>query len=763
MGIRQSGPYHYKALVKPGIRIKFIGILMLAAMLPLLVAAGAVYVLGNKYYRESAGEIFQNRAQQMGNYLELSVTAHADALFGQLALGIFHERIEAMNEERRQLPQVEIREEIEQMERKWADLSEESPELRALLENDMAQTLKELQTISSPFVEIFVTDNVGRLVASTGKTTNYWHAFKPWWQIGMQKPFGETYIEGVNYDESSGVYSFDIIIPIRDWRDPAGLPVGVAKGVIDASPLFFDLAGTVGDGIDWKVVLEDGSVLFGPIPIERRVPERVREILPRFDNGWMLRTLREGEERRMIGFITLPWMSTLAVRNEEELEIPPRMTRDAVPMVDSLVRELGEEDLWDPAKWEPTQKIYVLLHADATEVLAPIRAHLLLITGTGALFVLGCFVVGYYLAQYHIIRPINLLQAAAREIASSAKLKRGPESPGALAEVSLSPATRKLLSGVLRFQSEDELGELAKDFSLMAQRVLSYHAHLEAEINTKVAEIQGDLVIAREFQEALMPNDYPRVPDNASPDSPSLKFNHIYKPASTVGGDFFNVIKLSDDRAGVFIADVMGHGSRSALVTAIVATLLHDLAPKSSDPAQFMAALNRHFHHLIQHSKQVIFVTAFYIVIDTREQVAQFASAGHPSPLLVQRHKGVVKPLIHAMQNDTALGLIEESTYACFSRPISEDDMFLLFTDGLFEAINPRGEEFGIQKLIDVVNRNLEFSAAELGRRILETVERYGGFAAQGDDICLVSVEVNPPSAVSETARSDSHRHRNQI
>ncbi len=115
------------------------------------------------------------------------------------------------------------------------------------------------------------------------------------------------------------------------------------------------------------------------------------------------------------------------------------------------------------------------------------------------------------------------------------------------------------------------------------------------------------------------------------------------------------------------------------------------------------------------------------------------------------------------MQNNTALGLLEDSTYACFSRSIAEDDMFLLFTDGLFEVLNPLGEEFGVQKLIDVVNHNLEFSASELGQRILDTVNRYSGFAAQNDDICLVTVEVNAPSSISKQHAGTHGKRDNQF
>lgn len=708
--------------MKAGIRVKFVGILILATVLPLALGVSAVYLLGNRYYRESAGRVFQNRAVQMASYLEISVNGHAEALHDWLALADFYHQIAPPGETGREMPDADLRTEIETLENRWEDLPESGREIQEFIRNEIALELRQFQEVSPSFAEIFVTDSIGRLVATTNKTTNYWHASEHWWQQGMEQEFDSFYVEGVNYDESAGIYSFDLIIPIRDWRNPDAPPVGVVKGVLSAAPLFQDLSvALAGEETEWLVVLEDGSLLFGPVPVEERISERATATLHEYDTGWMLRRLNQ-EAKRMAGFAKLPWESSLLVNTNGGLS-----------------------------------SIYVLVHESAAAVLAPVRMQLLLITGAGALLILICFLGGLYLAQYHIIRPIRLLQKAARDIAGSARMAH-PEAQKAIREAVLSPSTRKLLQGIARIRSEDELGDLARDFNLMAQRVLNYHAHLEAEIKTKLAEIQGDLVIAREFQEALMPRNYPIIPAVADQASLSLEFNHIYKPASTVGGDFFNVVKLSENKAGIFIADVMGHGSRSALVTAIVATLLHDLAPKSADPAEFMTVLNQHFHHLIQHSKQVIFVTAFYLVIDTRERQAQFASAGHPPPLLVQRKKSLVKPLIHPMQNDTALGLLEDSSYACFSRPVTESDMFLLFTDGLFEALNPKGEEFGVQKLMDVVNHNLEFSASELGRRILDTVNRYSGFAAQVDDICLVSVEINDPSTARQAVEVEHDR-----
>src|SRR5206468_11145716 len=126
-------------------------------------------------------------------------------------------------------------------------------------------------------------------------------------------------------------------------------------------------------------------------------------------------------------------------------------------------------------------------------------------------------------------------------------------------------------------------------------------------LSLKTGEIQRDLQIAREFQEALLPRSYPDVPAEGVHGALTLGFYHVYEPAASVCGDFFDVFKVSEGRAGVFIADVMGHGARSALVTAILRTLLQDLAEHGDDPARLLEEVNHHFFGILHGTGQFLF------------------------------------------------------------------------------------------------------------------------------------------------------------
>jgi serine phosphatase RsbU (regulator of sigma subunit) len=223
-----------------------------------------------------------------------------------------------------------------------------------------------------------------------------------------------------------------------------------------------------------------------------------------------------------------------------------------------------------------------------------------------------------------------------------------------------------------------------------------------------------------------------------------LTFHHIYRPTSSVGGDFFDVLKLSDHRAGIFIADVMGHGARSALVTAILRTLLQDLIERAGEPAAFLSLMNQHFCGIIDQSSQFLFVSAFYMVIDTERGLATFASAGHPPALLVNRESRQVNSLIPRLENNPALGLFTDSRYTSHTRFTKDGDLYLFFTDGVFEATNPAGEEFGQQRLRELVKLNLDKDIYAVTESIVEGVNRFRGDEPLADDICLVACEVKP-------------------
>jgi serine phosphatase RsbU (regulator of sigma subunit) len=696
-----------------GIRTKFIGVLIVSAVLPLCVGIIAVWILGSYHYRLERGTFFQSLAIHFAQNLNQVVDKHIEEMDDWLLLSDLYGRIRARNAALPRLTDADFAAHIQQIEVRWPTLDVTVPELREVLENDVARQLETFQLLHPLFAEILVTDIKGQLVAATGKTSDYWQADEEWWQRGIKVAYRHVYAEGVTFDESAKVYSIDIAIPILDRMHPDAPPVGVAKGILNISPLFSSVQPILSDRRPRRQLIDPKGYivfdLFHPevAPFSVRVNPDVIKRLALNRAGWTTEKL-DGTENRLIGFTSLKFTSPLMDRN--------------VPF--------------------NVSPLYVMIHDDVAVVLAPVRRQLRVLSVTGGLVVMAFTLVGLHIANRRIIAPIQHLRRAAQLVASSAKLGVSEARRPARTSVGISPASSVALEEVRQIHTSDEIQHLAQDFLTMAERVLRYHEQLEEELALKTAEIQRDLHLAREFQEALMPRSYPKIPPPNASDPFHLAFHHVYKPASTVGGDFFDVLKLSDHRAGILIADVMGHGARSALVTAILRTLLQDLAKQTDDPAKLLAMINQRFYSIIEHGGHFIFVSAFYMIIDTEKGVATYASAGHPPPLLVERTRRTVRPLIHRLENNPALGLLPDSHYTSFASFVAKDDTFLLYTDGIVEALNAEGDEFGRERLSQVLVRNIDVDVERLTQAVIDAVNEFTGSATLTDDICLVAVEV---------------------
>ncbi len=272
------------------------------------------------------------------------------------------------------------------------------------------------------------------------------------------------------------------------------------------------------------------------------------------------------------------------------------------------------------------------------------------------------------------------------------------------------------------------------------------HAQLEVaryarELQERNEELERDLSLAREIQQDLLPARYPSFPAGVPEELSALRFRHLYRPAGPVGGDFFQVLPVSSTEAGVFICDVMGHGVRAALVTAMLRTLLGELASSAGEPGALLTQLNRGLRAILAESRVVLFVSAFYGVLDVARAQLRFASAGHPWPQL--GNAGACGPLRpSSARRDPALGLAADVEYPTFQAPLSAGDRLLLFTDGLYEVEGPGGEIYGTERLRLALQERLALPAGPLFDGLLEELQRFGRGRPFADDLCLVCVDV---------------------
>ena len=276
--------------------------------------------------------------------------------------------------------------------------------------------------------------------------------------------------------------------------------------------------------------------------------------------------------------------------------------------------------------------------------------------------------------------------------------------------------------------------------------LLEAHVHQlqiqRREIADKNEQMETDLALAREMQLTLLPREFPAFPADAAAESSRLHFAHRYLPSTGVSGDLFHVLPLSDTKAGVFICDVMGHGVRSALITAMMRVLVQEACSHGDSPGALLARINRGLIEIIPAEKGVMFVTAAYAVFDTERGAVQYASAGHPAPVLVQR-KAHCTELLAPPRGDfnPALGIFPHVPFHDYERAMEQGDALLFLTDGLFEVEDANGRQLGVEGLTECVRSLANLPLSSMVEEIVSAVQTY---AARGfdDDVCLLGVEM---------------------
>ena len=269
--------------------------------------------------------------------------------------------------------------------------------------------------------------------------------------------------------------------------------------------------------------------------------------------------------------------------------------------------------------------------------------------------------------------------------------------------------------------------ELVEAFASQAAVTIE-RARLHEEALEK-RRLEEELSIARQIQTTFLPK--------GDPQAKGFDIAGMNIPSSEVGGDFFDFIKIVENQLGVAIADVSGKGIPAALIMAafrasLKAEILNNYAIRT-----IFQKVNR---LLFESVEREMYVTAVYGVLDTKNRVLTFSNAGHNPPIL-RRSNGSIEYL---SEGGVALGVLESSTYE--ERPLSlfSGDVLILYTDGVTEAFNPEGEEFGVDRLVEVIDQSYELSARDLLNEMYEKVRDFTSDSAKLDDLTMVALKVLP-------------------
>lgn len=249
--------------------------------------------------------------------------------------------------------------------------------------------------------------------------------------------------------------------------------------------------------------------------------------------------------------------------------------------------------------------------------------------------------------------------------------------------------------------------------------------------NTEAAALRRELTIAARMQASILPTRFPGA-------DAALAIWGAATPARDVGGDFFDYFDLPDGRIAVVIADVSGKGVPAALFMVLARTLTRAAAPDGVGPAACVAKVNR---LLAAENPETMFVTLFYAVIDPANGRMTYANAGHNAPYLVGSD-GAVRALAPA--GGPALGVIEDIDYSEATVEIGADELLVLFTDGVTEAMDPDNQEYGEDRLETLLSACRDAAPETVVRRIEADVAAFAAGAPQADDLTMMVVRRNP-------------------
>ena len=257
-------------------------------------------------------------------------------------------------------------------------------------------------------------------------------------------------------------------------------------------------------------------------------------------------------------------------------------------------------------------------------------------------------------------------------------------------------------------------------------------------LKEKNIQYEEELKLANEVQLSILIEDIPSLPQNSAKTQYHANFSAIYLPMSGVAGDFYEVISISDTKVGILMCDVMGHGIRASLIVAMLGGLINKEFEQASHADTFLNTLNQGLQKILAKAGVTMFATALYIVIDVETGELQMANAGHPLPISkkANRYQQIIPD---NYEKQPALGLLPDINYLQYQVPLTDIDELILYTDGIYETANTKGEELEISGVIQLLENKMDADTHSI-KRLIQSLRNYSHNQAFNDDVCVLSV-----------------------
>lgn len=268
------------------------------------------------------------------------------------------------------------------------------------------------------------------------------------------------------------------------------------------------------------------------------------------------------------------------------------------------------------------------------------------------------------------------------------------------------------------------------DLSVTIEKAIEQidYVHRMQKEHSQLESLKGDLAVACEIQQAILPRQFPPFPDVAD----RLDVAASMTPAKDVGGDFFDFFRIDDDHIGFLIADVSGKGIPAAIFMAVSRTLIRATGIRGVSPEECLAYSNR---LLGDDSVDCMFVTVFYGILDLKSGDVIYCNAGHNPPYVLTA-SGELRML--PMSQDPMVGAVSGIDFHQSTLHLNEGDMLVMFTDGVTEAMNSDFKEYGEQRLEALLPTVAGQSCQQVVQAVKGDVATFAGDAEQSDDITVL-------------------------
>jgi len=272
---------------------------------------------------------------------------------------------------------------------------------------------------------------------------------------------------------------------------------------------------------------------------------------------------------------------------------------------------------------------------------------------------------------------------------------------------------------LLKPLNEEEL--IARVFSLLRLK------RANSELYQKNQLIKRELEAAKKIQQFIIPDNFEFI------DYP--KISGIYRPIEDIGGDFFDCYKLDENRSAFLIADVTGHGIPAALTMTMSKMLFSIYAEKYTSTSDLMKEINKQLRGTLLDMQ---YITAFYLIYDKSLKTLTYSNAGHTRPLYFRSSKNQVAALDSF---GWFIGISDDTEYEEKKITVTEGDRLFLYTDGITEAKNKDGEDFGEMRLARFIKNSNNIEGKDFCESLLNTVNEYIDGTEINDDIAFLNIE----------------------